>query len=129
MAEHLMPKGDSVKIQHLLAVLPVSNIERARDWYERLLGRSPDNQPMDNLAEWRVTETGWLQVFSGAPGRSGTGLANLAVDDLHLAREELVGRGLSPGPIVDASKGVQLVALEDPDGNSISLIGGFRVAY
>jgi hypothetical protein len=76
-----------------------------------------------------VTETGWLQVFGGVPERAGAGFLNLAVDDLPRTREELVGRGLSPGPVVDATKGVQLVTVEDPDGNSISLIGGFRVVY
>lgn len=39
------------------------------------------------------------------------------------------GRGLQPEPVVDANKGVRLSTLTDPDGNTIRLIGGFRVEY
>jgi len=49
-------------IDHVLAVISVSDIEAARGWYDRLLGRPPDNRPKDSLAEWRVTDTGWVQV-------------------------------------------------------------------
>jgi glyoxylase I family protein len=42
---------------------------------------------------------------------------------------ELRERGLDPGDVTGASKGVHLSALTDPDGNTISLIGGFRVQY
>lgn len=37
-------------VNHVLAVAPVTNIDRAADWYERLLGRAPGNRPMDSLA-------------------------------------------------------------------------------
>lgn len=49
-------------INHVLAVVPVSDIAAARDWYERLLVREPDNRPMDVLVEWQLTDHGWLQV-------------------------------------------------------------------
>jgi glyoxylase I family protein len=38
-------------------------------------------------------------------------------------------RGLDPGEIVEANKGVRLSAITDPDGNTIRFIGGFRVEY
>jgi hypothetical protein len=38
-------------------------------------------------------------------------------------------RGLHPGEISAADKGVRLSRLSDPDGNTIGLIGGFRVVY
>jgi hypothetical protein len=43
--------------------------------------------------------------------------------------DELQQRGLEPGEIVDANKGVRLSPLIDPDGNNVWLIGGFRVHY
>lgn len=64
--------------------VPVADIDTARRWYERLLGREADNRPMDSLAEWWVTDTGWLQVHHDA-GRAGTALLNFAVDDLRPA--------------------------------------------
>lgn len=115
-------------VDHLLAVVLVSDAERAERWYARLLDAPPTNRPMPTLAEWRVTDAGWVQVFAD-PDRAGRSALNLAVPDLDAARAALVGRGLDPGPVQEASKGVRLCALRDPDGNVVTLIGGFRPAY
>jgi glyoxylase I family protein len=40
-----------------------------------------------------------------------------------------MGRGLAPGDIQTANKGVRLSALTDPDGNTITLIDGFCGVY
>ena len=110
-------------------MLPVADFDAAHAWYERLFGRPADNLPMPGLlVEWRVTDTGWLQVTHD-PGRAGTGLVNFAVDDLDTHVAELRERGLNPGDVVQANKGVQLAALTDPDGNTPTLIGSFRVQY
>jgi predicted enzyme related to lactoylglutathione lyase len=114
--------------QHLLAVLPVSDLTRANAFYEQLFGRPADNNPMPVLVEWRVLPQAWLQVTVDAE-RAGSGLFNLAVDDLEGHLAELRQRGLSPSEIQPANKGVELSSLQDPDGNTITLIGGFRVVY
>ena len=115
-------------IDHVLAVVPVADIETAHGWYERLLGRAADNRPMDSLAEWRVTDTGWVQVHLDAD-RAGSALLNFAVDDLAAHLDGLKDRGLAPGAIQTVNKGVQLSAITDPDGNTITLIGNFRTDY
>jgi glyoxylase I family protein len=117
-----------VSIEHILAVVPVSDIDKSQGWYSSLFGRSPDNNPMPTLVEWQVLPRAWVQVFSD-PDRAGWGLLDLAVDDLegHLAL--VSGRGLEPGEIVEANKGVRLSTITDPDGNTIRFIGGFRVQY
>jgi glyoxylase I family protein len=117
-----------MSIDQLLAVVPVSDMDRAHSWYELLMGRSEDNHPMVTLIEWRITDTGWLQVFHD-PERAGTTLINLAVDDLDRHLAELAGRGLATGEIVTANKGVRLSTIIDPDGNRITFIGGFRNVY
>jgi predicted enzyme related to lactoylglutathione lyase len=113
---------------HVLAVAPVSDISVSREWYEKLFGRDPDNTPMDSLIEWQVTDHGWLQVSDGL-SPAGSAAVNLAVDDLagHLA--EVAGRGISHGPIVPVNKGVELCMIKDPDGNTITFVGNFRVKY
>ncbi len=115
-------------IEHVLAVVPVADLEAANGWYERLLGRPADNRPMDSLVEWQVTVTGWVQVFVDA-GRAGTAMLNFAVDDLDKHVAELSSRGLAPGAIETVNKGVQLSTIADPDGNQITFIGNFRVKY
>ena len=42
---------------------------------------------------------------------------------------DVSGRGLAPGAIETVDKGVQLSAISDPDGNTITFIGDFRVQY
>ncbi len=116
-------------IEHVLAVVPVADFDAANAWYERLFGRPADNLPMEGLlVEWRVTETGWVQVTLDA-NRAGSALLNFAVDDLDRHIAELSRRGLAPGAIETVNKGVQLSTTRDPDGNTITFIGSFRVRY
>jgi catechol 2,3-dioxygenase-like lactoylglutathione lyase family enzyme len=115
-------------VDHLLAVVPVTDLDRARGWYERLLGCEPDNTPMETLVEWQVVPGGWVQVYVD-PETAGRTAVNLSVPDLDDARARLVQLDLSPGPVQEAARGVRLCPLVDPDGNRITLIGGFRVDY
>jgi glyoxylase I family protein len=115
-------------IEHVLAVVPVSDSERADTWYEALFGRPADNRPMPSLLEWQVIGAGWVQVTVDTD-RAGSGLLNLAVDDLATTREELATRGVDTAEIQPVNKGVELSATSDPDGNTITLIGNFRVRY
>ena len=119
----------TVSVEHVLAVVPVADFDAAHDWYQRLFGRPADNLPMEGrLVEWRVTETGWVQVTADAE-RSGSGLLNFAVDDLETHLAELARRGLAPGAVETVNKGVQLSAIRDLDGNTITFIGNFRIHY
>jgi predicted enzyme related to lactoylglutathione lyase len=117
-----------VAIEHVLAVVPVSDLDVAAAWYEKLFGRGADNNPMPVLVEWQVVPGGWVQVFVDDE-RAGSGLLNFAVDDLRAHIADAAARGLNPGAIEGANKGVELSTLTDPDGNVIRLIGGFRVEY
>ena len=117
-----------MSINHVLAVIPVSNMDAARPWYERLFGRRADNRPMVTLDEWRITDSGWVQVFLDLE-RAGSTLLNFAVDDLELHLAGLRARGLSFDTTETVNKGVQLSAIVDPDGNRITFIGNFRTTY
>jgi glyoxylase I family protein len=117
-----------MSIEHVLAVVPVSDLQVSSRWYEALFGRPADNNPMPTLAEWQVVPGAWVQIFADS-ARAGSGLLNFAVDDLPTHVAGLRQRGLEPGETTGASKGVHLSAITDPDGNTISLIGGFRVEY
>ena len=114
---------------HVLAVVPVSDLDVSAPWFERFFGTGPTNIPMPGiLAEWRVTDDGWVQVTVDA-GRAGSGLLNVAVDDLVASIADLESRGIAVSPITEANKGVRLAPVRDPDGNTITLIGGFREDY
>jgi predicted enzyme related to lactoylglutathione lyase len=115
-------------VEHVFAVVPVADIDTAAAWYARLVGRGPDNHPMDSLVEWRITDTGWLQVTRD-DDRAGSALVNFAVHDLKAHLADLRERDLSPGPIEQVNKGVELSTIVDPEGNTITFIGNFRVKY
>lgn len=117
-----------MSIDHVLAVVAVSDVDRSHRFYSALFGRPADNHPMPSLVEWQIRPDAWLQVFSDA-ARAGLGLVNFAVDDLDRHLAELRERGLDPAEITEANKGVRLSTLVDPDGNTITFIGGFRVRY
>ena len=118
-----------MSIDHVLAVVPVADFDAAHAWYERLFGRPADNLPMEGqLVEWRVTDSGWVQVTRDTD-RAGSALLNFAVDDLDGHVAGISERGLAPGAIETVDKGVQLSAIRDPDGNTITFIGDFRVHY
>ena len=117
-----------MSIEHVLAVVPVRDIDRSRRWYETLFGRPADNNPMANLVEWQVVSNGWVQVFCDDQ-HAGSAFVNFAVQDLDAHIDDLKRRGLMPGAVTDATRGVRLSALTDPDGNTVTLIGGFRVHY
>jgi hypothetical protein len=51
------------------------------------------------------------------------------VDDLGHQIADLIRRGLAPGTVETVNKGVQLSAIRDPDGNTITFIGNFRIQY
>jgi len=121
-------KVSIVRIEHVLAVVPVSDLAVSEVWYQKLFGRPADNNPMPVLVEWQVVPGGWVQVFIDEK-RAGSGLVNFAVDDLAAYVTEAASLGLAPGEIEEVNKGVQLATLEDPDGNVVRLIGNFRVDY
>jgi catechol 2,3-dioxygenase-like lactoylglutathione lyase family enzyme len=115
-------------VDFVLAVVAVRDIEAGRAWYTTLLGREPDNTPMPNLIEWRVTDGGWVQVTED-PLRAGNGMLNLAISDFEEGVREVCDVGLGSGEIIEANKGVRLFRIADPDNNVIQLVGNFRVKY
>ncbi|MFJ2436964.1 VOC family protein [Streptomyces anulatus] len=108
-------------IVRVLMVAPVGNVETAVAWYEKLLGRPADNRPMPSLADWHLSTGGWLSVFEDAE-RAGSTLLNLEVPDLDGALAQLKERGLTAGPVQTGGTRTRFAALEDPDGNRVTLL-------
>ena len=42
----------------------VSNLNRARRWYEQVLGRTPECEPVPGILEWKMGGA-WLQLEEG----------------------------------------------------------------
>ena len=106
-------------ITNALAGIAVEDLGEALDFYERLFGRMPDARPMSDVAEWKLSGGGWVQVVTDAD-RAGASLLTLVVDDL---AEELGRLGLHGLMPVAKSMGdfFKTAKFRDPDGNQIVL--------
>jgi catechol 2,3-dioxygenase-like lactoylglutathione lyase family enzyme len=101
------------------AGMGVHDIDRARDFYERLLGRPPDVLVHADEVMWQVAASAWLFVRRD-PERAGGGIVMLSVPDLEVALSHMEDRGL-PRPAVETVSGNDKVTLADPDGNEVSI--------
>jgi catechol 2,3-dioxygenase-like lactoylglutathione lyase family enzyme len=119
-------------------IIPVSDVDLAKKFYERLGWRLDDDvAPMDGLRIVQFTPPGsgtsitfGTGLTTAAPGTAGGGLI---VSDIVAAHAELVGRGVEasdiwhgppfpvearqPGPDPDRASYGSFCAFTDPDGN------------
>ena len=105
----------------VLAQSTVTDLDAAERWYTALLGRAPDERPMDGLLEWHVTQTGGVQVWA-EPERAGRCTLLLSTDDLDATGGRLSASGIEhDGP--GEGGGQRLLQLTDPDGNRVVVLG------
>jgi catechol 2,3-dioxygenase-like lactoylglutathione lyase family enzyme len=119
-------------------IIPVSDVDRAKGFYERLGWRLDDDAaPLDGLRIVQFTPPGsgtsvtfGLGLTTAAPGAAEGGLV---VSDIEVAHAGLVGRGINvtdvwhgppfpvdarqPGPDPDRTSYGSFCSFSDPDGN------------
>jgi catechol 2,3-dioxygenase-like lactoylglutathione lyase family enzyme len=116
------------------AGLAVSDMDRARKFYEGKLGLSVNIDSGDNV-QYRCAEGSVLHVYLSPEhaGKSTATLASWGVGDVERVLEELSSRGVTferydEGPIVTDEKGIatfeggaKVAYFKDPDGNTLSI--------
>ena len=118
-----------------LLPVPVTDVDRAKDFYAALLGFhvDVDSQPMAGIRVVQLTPPGSacsIMIGTGVTRSEPGSLQGpqLVVDDIEAAREELEGRGVEVSPVqhfeehgqpVDGKGGPwnSFVFFSDPDGN------------
>ena len=106
--------------EHLFAGIPVGELARAREFYERLIGRAPDLHPNAQEVCWQLHPGAWIVLIEGDAtlGRTQhTLLVSNLEDHLDAARE----RGVQTGPIEPVGGGMRQSVVVDPDGNRLKL--------
>jgi catechol 2,3-dioxygenase-like lactoylglutathione lyase family enzyme len=116
------------------AAIAVSNMDRARKFYEGKLGLSVGIDSGDNL-QYRCAEGSVFHVYL-SPEHAGNSTATLVgwgVDDGERVVDELSSRGVAferydEGPIITDEKGIatfeggaKVAYFRDPDGNTLSI--------
>lgn len=116
-----MTTDTTLNVAHTLAGLPVSDMDRAEDWYGRLFGRPADAAPMDILRDFWISELATVQLVLDTE-HPGGGMLTLDVASIDEAVAGLEARGLRSRRDDTTSDKVRLGMLTDPDGNRITLI-------
>ena len=112
-----------------VVVVPVTDIDRAKDFYTGKLGfrLDADTRPTETMRVVHMTPPGSAcSVVVGpvvVPPGTGLGTAaslQLVVTDIGAARAELAGRGVEVSPVqtLDPRDGGKFVFFTDPDGNN-----------
>jgi predicted enzyme related to lactoylglutathione lyase len=101
--------------------VPVSDLERARSFYEWWHGRPADLTPNPDVVEWILHSTpqvAFRVVLD--PDRAGTARVGVGVDDLEQERDRLTGTRVRVAAEITRIPGViALFQLEDDDGNKL----------
>ena len=119
-------------------VVPVSDVDRAKSFYERLGWRfDADESPLKDLRIVQYTPPGSgcsISFGKGIDGAApGSAVGTLTVSDVEAAHDELVGRGIDtnevwhgppfplearqPGPDPQRTSYGSFCSFNDPDGN------------
>ena len=114
-----------------LVPMPVTDVDKAKAFYTDQLGFALDVDvtPSEGMRVVQLTPpgsacsivigTGLNDISEMTPG-SQKGL-HLVVADIHQSRDELIGRGVAVGEVVDVGGGVRYAWFADPDGNTLVL--------
>ena len=99
--------------------IPVADYQAACEWYQRLMGRSPDMVPHESEVVWQLSETGWLYVVHDVERAMGKALLTLIVDDLDSHLAEFRERHIVVNNLEVSSGKYRRAIITDPEGNTI----------
>jgi catechol 2,3-dioxygenase-like lactoylglutathione lyase family enzyme len=105
-------------ITHLIAGVPVSELDAAIDWYTRFFGRPPDMRAGEEIL-WDIDEHATLFIEPDA-ARAGAGRVTFGVAGLDTLLERLAAQGIEHEPIETYQNGVRHVKIPDSDGNALA---------
>jgi catechol 2,3-dioxygenase-like lactoylglutathione lyase family enzyme len=116
------------------AAVAVSDMDRAREFYEGKLGLSVGIDSGDNV-QYQCGKGSVMHVYLSPEhaGKSTATLAGWGVDDIEEVVDELTSRGVTfehydEGPIITDERGIatfegdaKVAYFRDPDGNTLSI--------
>jgi catechol 2,3-dioxygenase-like lactoylglutathione lyase family enzyme len=106
-------------LQKIYTMLLTADLAAAEDWYTNVLGRGPDNRPMDTLVQWELSDQSGIGLSTDNE-IAGKGAIFLIVDDVAAERRRLRNLGIVLGDNIEGDYST-LAQLRDPDGNLLTL--------
>jgi predicted enzyme related to lactoylglutathione lyase len=102
----------------------VSEIKKARPWYERLIGRKPDSAPFPEFLEWEIVPDFWFQIVEkkGMKVPKQNRRMRLGVRDIGKERARVAeGMSVKVTKVEGLAGVVKWCNFEDPWGNKLGL--------
>jgi hypothetical protein len=106
----------------LFARIRVSDYEKAKPWYELLLGAEPSILAHATEAVWELAEHRSLFIVEDAEG-AGWAIHTSFVDDLDAHVAEIASRGMEPDELVTYPGRARKAIYRDADANEIGFGG------
>lgn len=109
--------GDNkpINVREIIIEIPVSSMEKSKEWYTKVFGKGPDLEPSPGNVEFKIGG-GWVQIVESKVKPSGWGL-NLEVYDLELEKDRLSKLNISATEIKTHQDMIKWFDLRDPDEN------------
>ena len=109
-----------MEVTSITVGIPVSDLEKATEWYGRLLQKSPGLEPARGVREFEVAERCWLQLTEARMSES-ENIFRIGVKDIDAERRRLVDIGIEVGEITRIERLIALCDFQDNDGNRLNL--------
>lgn len=110
----------SHKINSVTVSLPVTDLNKAINWYRLLLGDLEEVNPTEGIWETRITSSFWLQLFELEVEDSSSKSVNFETDNIERSHELALSLGVHAGQIETVPGAVQYFEFSDPFGNLLS---------
>jgi predicted enzyme related to lactoylglutathione lyase len=108
-----------ITVQGIYACMHVADWDGGLSFYTKLMGRGPDDQPFDGMAQWRNMGAAGLQLWHD-PDRAGHSRTTIVVPVMATERSRLDAASIALGEDIAGDWGV-VAQLTDPEGNQITL--------
>ncbi|OTN89083.1 hypothetical protein A5819_001575 [Enterococcus sp. 7E2_DIV0204] len=109
----------SLNVKSVTVGLPVSNLEAAASWYEKLFMSDEKITPVEGIIEYQIGSV-WIQLFEEKMNVS-ENVLRLEVEDLDTEFKRLKTLGVIVDEVIaDVADILRYVDFSDPDGNKLS---------
>ena len=109
---------------NVVGVLPVTDHAVAVAWYQKWIGRAPDIEPMEGVAEWHLAENAWIQVSLDHEAAGQTTVV-VGVKDIDAQCAVCSAAGVSVGEVSDYGF-IKTAEAVDPAGNKVVFVQAVR---
>lgn len=112
---------ETMKITSVTVGVPVTQFEKAIDWYKAVLGPRETIQPVPSIFEFDLGSGTWLQLIQSDSIAAGDTVVRLGVENIDAEHARLKKLGIEVTEIERIEGVIAFCRFKDPSGNNLSL--------